>query len=153
MAVPRKNCLKCKFYDACAEYDDGRCLLELKNDKGAKIHISNGFALTQAEWAVFLGVSRQAISVAVNKGDLDELFERCVKRELIKMQDAERGIIREGLIVFSGRIPKKYEYFGESKTVRDWAEYLCVSPTYVREAISRNVFVKRFGKRYKELQG
>lgn len=153
MAVPRKNCLKCKFYDACAEYDDGRCLLELKNDKGAKIYICNGLALTQAEWAEFLGVARMTVSVAVNKGNLDELFERCVKREIIKMQEAKRGIIREGLVAVTGRIPKKYEYFGESKTVRDWADMFGVSPAYVREAISRNVFVKRFGKRYKELQG
>ena len=85
--IPVGNCLKCKNYDACEDFDDGSCP-KAKQVASNGIFISHGLIMTVKEWASFLGMSENSIRVTISKeGTLDKLFARRVEKELKKLAE------------------------------------------------------------------
>lgn len=141
--TPKRNCLKCKLYDACAIFDDGRCLLVER--KGVALHESYGLSMTAPQWAEFLGVHVSSVNVAVRAGKLDELFEKCAKREFYKLHPVEKAPPKK-----CGRPSPLYTYKGTSKTAIEWAKVLGVMPQAVNKSIKDKVFDRRYGQRLAE---
>ena len=141
--TPKRNCLKCKLYDACAIFDDGRCLLLER--KGVEKHECYGFLMTAPQWAEFLGISASSVNKAARDGKLDELFERCAKRDFDKMHPAEKAPPKK-----VGRPKEVYAYKGISKTAYEWAKIWGVSTQTVWRSIKSNTFEERCRKHFEE---
>ena len=85
--IPVENCLKCKNYDACEDFEDGSCP-KARQPALNGIFISHGLIMTVEEWAKFFGLSPATVSQTISKeGTLDKLFVRRVEKELKKLAE------------------------------------------------------------------